>query len=110
MRCADRSHQHSGYHPDEVVRLDQYGNVLSVSICPVCSRPGRQIVYRQGGIELSEATLPPQITEEAQNKLVDLRAKPRYRAMSDMQRRREGRLRTGQLKCTTVLTTTSENQ
>ena len=111
IRCADRSHQHSGYHPDEIVRLDQNGKVLSVGTCPVCSRPGRPIVYlSQGGVVLSEATLPPQTIEVARNKLVDVRAKPRYRAMSDMQRRREGRLRAGQPKSTTVVTATSKNQ
>jgi hypothetical protein len=72
--------QHSGWHPSDIVSLDQNGDVVSVASCPVCSTSAAPTLYHNAsGVFVEEVELSPQTVDAARQKLLRYKAEPRYR-------------------------------
>jgi hypothetical protein len=82
IQCDTTLFQHTGWHPSDIVSLDQNGAVVSVSSCPLCSTTTAPIIYRsRSGVIFRREELPPQTIEAARKKLAEFKAEPRYRSI-----------------------------
>lgn len=76
--------QHSGFHPFDSARVNDKGEVVTVSSCPVCSQSNAKVNFSdERGRSVEESALRPETIEQAALKLKAFKDGPRYRQLRE---------------------------
>ncbi len=83
--CTNRLFQHSGWHPSDIVQLDDNFNVIGVSSCPACSDPTYELIFvivDNGAVVRyleDDESVPASTIQDAERRLKLYKQTARYR-------------------------------